>query len=223
MNFDQKLKEVMDQYLDLTKLDDEPFQRRTSELLQDELQATGVDFKSDRISHSCSARLVAPGLFRYHFGDRVNRRPNLSERLTYEGENSLPAGENSSVWLTFNHKESLIRFGRKKPFQLKKIGLDFTYPLSFNNGEVKKPSRKHLLLHDYRVKFKHGIIYAEVEGGDGEYVPKGKGKRPLLKLEVPMVKKETRHISIHPNNVGIGLLTKFFEDIGYQGLDLLVH
>ncbi|MFA4887452.1 MAG: hypothetical protein WC595_04515 [Candidatus Nanoarchaeia archaeon] len=210
MTFESKLKEVVEAYGRLLRLEDFP-EAEVRMLFERVLEGREVEFKEEY----CRVMITAPGL-QTHQG--VNGMWD-EEKVKYEGKNGKPPlapQGNGFVTICFMEEG-----GRRTGRRIEKISLDWSNKLKFPEQGMHNRSSG-----TYMYQSERGCISAEyVDSGKGYYWLKEDGQlgKDRLELKVALTNDAVRWITFDPKILGKKVLTTFFEDIGYTGLDLLVE
>ena len=206
MNFEDKLKEVVDQYERL--VNEDPFlETEGRTLFQNAFQAKEVKFEEEQTKIS----LVAPGL-QTHQG--VNGMWEESA-VSYEGRrgrSTLSPEENGFVGM-------YLMLGEEgNPKRVEKIVLDFSNRINFpQNGKYNAPRTEFLF------ESERGMMIADCEEGKGRYYQKTQGGKEWLGLGIALNNRAITWMSFNVPILGKNVVTSFFEDMGYTGLDLLIE
>ena len=212
MTFEEILKKVADQYQFTLKHNTPLEQQEIQQFLIQQFQAKRISFHE----YSSESYIIAPGLSKH-----ANRGNVLDPRfLTYTAQHHQPlsAEENGLCILHWLYKTPRLPQNHIIHHHLEKIAIEFhpKLPLpitgTWNNLDGQ-----------YRFTSDVGKINAEyIETHRGYYYSHTINNQSRIDLSISVNRRDIRSIRIKPELLGTGLLTSFFKDIGYEGLDKLV-
>ncbi len=212
MTFEETLKKIADQYQSTLKQNTPLEQKEIQKLLVQQLQAKQISFHD----HSSEAYIIAPGLSKH------TNRGNLfnPQLLTYIAKHHqpLPAEYNGLCTIHWLYRIPRLPQTHIIAHHLDKIAIEFHPKLPLPPTGNWNP-----LDGKYSFQSAFGKIDAEyLDGHRGHYfsnIPKDQSR---IDLNISVNRHDIRSIRIKSEFLGTGLLTSFFKDIGYEGLDKLM-
>lgn len=215
MTFEITLHQLTEQYQSILKSNTPIEQKELQQLLISQLQAKNIHF----YDYSSEAYFVAPGLSKHA------NRPGFfdSKFLIYISKNnpSLPPEENGICTIHWLYKTPRLPQTHIISNRLEKIALEFHPKLA-----LPITGTWNNLDGCYHYLSSTGKIDAEyLETHRGQYHSLQEQKNPQHKIDLHLSvnRRDIRSIRIKPELLGLGILTSFFKDMGYEGLDRLVE
>lgn len=225
MHFETKLKQLAQIYPYFPKKDEQP---TLTEFLTQTFQAKEVRYyqaQSWQEKTHCEVVFPAPGLQTY-CQYTIPLREEVTTYLSKNNEPASPPAENSYIAMYLRYEQN-----REQIEQLHEIRLDFgnSIPLVITGAQKQvKPSGAKI----YTKESEKGKLYAS-DNGESLYAnyqlhstePCKTAKdedEKLLEINLTLKGDGIDGISIKTQNLGNTLLTSFFQDIGYLGLEQLI-
>ncbi|OGI64156.1 hypothetical protein A2642_00310 [Candidatus Nomurabacteria bacterium RIFCSPHIGHO2_01_FULL_39_10] len=224
MTFEDKLKELTDTYNVFPNLTQQEAMTKT---LIETFQATEVKYEQAEDwdgPTTCTIMLPAPGLRTYcNIDTKSQPNPWRKEAITYQSKNTqptLPLAENGWIAMYLRYKKEFpptesidqIRFS---------FSCDINFPQFDANADLNR--------RRYRYKTQNGEFYAYWdEDVDASYlsnkISEGYQRDTANRIHLSQTIRggKISWIGINQKTLGLGILTDFFEDIGYQGLEKLL-
>lgn len=216
MNFEQTLLKVTQEYQTLLKQKSPVHHHQIQHLLTTYLQAKKIQFHD----HNGEVLIIAPGLSKYSERENIIN-PAL---LNYHAKNHTPhpPQENGICIIHWQYKIPRLAATSITHPLIERLALEFhpKFPLpktgSWNNLEGK-----------YFFQATLGKIDGEyLETHRGHYhlnsAPLAQNNHPRLDLNLSVNRRDIRSLRFKTELLGTGILTSFFKDVNYDGLEKLV-
>jgi len=198
MKFELKLKEITEKELLLRNSPN--YRIEITELLKNELQAKEISF----FENYTKSLIVAPGLQR-HYGSKGIFQSEFTTYLAKNGEGVLGYEDNGFAKLSFIFDN--------------KIAIDFSNILKFPEKAIYNNVNGH-----YNFLTEKGRFWADtVEFGKGQYfLNENENLDIWLEVSISTNNRGVKWVRFKSECLGTGILTSFFNDFNYNGLDRLV-
>jgi len=217
MDFETKLHELYHQYSHFPEADKEDELRH---FVTDVFQAREVEFKRKTKwdeKNYCQFQIVAPGLATY-WGSESHWR---EDAVMYGGRNGEKALEPKNNGYVIVYLQCL---GLGKDTEFTEVRLQFSDCLAFPEYAIKADKNRGR----YRHEAAQGEFFAmwddDVYASYNSLTKKGEWEDKLRIHLSPTLRCDKIYwIGVKTENLGSGILTDFFNDVGYNGLDKLIE